>query len=89
MTTKKKESEKGFEQSLGRLESIVAEMERGNLPLDDMIARFEEGQGLLKACQNKLNEVKKKVELLIKKDGEFAGVDFACPENDEAQEHDL
>jgi exodeoxyribonuclease VII small subunit len=71
-----KKENKSFEQSLERLEKIVDEMERGNLPLDDMIARFEEGQGLLKVCRKKLNEVQKKVEVLVKKEGSVVLEDF-------------
>ena len=56
-----------FEESLARLETIVKEMESGSLSLDKMMAHFEEGSALVKQCGNKLNEVEKKIELLIKK----------------------
>jgi exodeoxyribonuclease VII small subunit len=56
-----------FESSLERLEKIVREMEDKKLSLEEMISRFEEGQGLLKFCSNKLNEVEKKIEVLVKK----------------------
>lgn len=59
----------GFEKSLERLEEIVSEMEGKKLSLDEMIAKFEEGQSLIKFCSKKLNEVEKKIEMLIKKDG--------------------
>ncbi len=55
-----------FEQALQRLETIVEEMEKGTLGLEDMLARFEEGQRLLRFCSVKLNEVEKRVELLVK-----------------------
>lgn len=71
MPAKKNDETPGFEASLARLEKIVQEMEDGNMPLDSMITRFEEGQGLLKVCRNKLNEVKKKVEVLVKKNAGF------------------
>ena len=74
MTTKKsdikteKVNEKiSFEKALERLEEIVEEMEGGSLSLDKMIAGFEEGQTLLKFCTQKLNEVEKKIEVLVKK----------------------
>jgi exodeoxyribonuclease VII small subunit len=41
-------------------------MEGGVLSLEEMIARFEEGQRLIKLCTTKLNEVEKKVETLVK-----------------------
>lgn len=58
--------EPSFEESLARLESIVASMESGDLGLDDMIARFEEGQKLIARCQKRLTEVERRVEALVK-----------------------
>lgn len=65
-----------FEQSLQRLEAIVREMESGSLSLDTMIQRFEEGQVLIGVCNRKLNEVERKIEMLVKKDGEEKIVPF-------------
>lgn len=62
-----KDQPMGFEKALERLEKIVAEMEAGDLGLEDMIARFEEGQRLIKFCGAKLNEVEKKIEVLVDK----------------------
>lgn len=62
-----KENEQSFEKSIARLEKIVQEMEGGDLDLDKMIGSFEEGQSLIKVCSKKLNEVEKKVEVLVKK----------------------
>jgi exodeoxyribonuclease VII small subunit len=67
MTTKKTQEQPHFEKSMERLERIVAEMEGGKLSLEDMIARFEEGQTLVKFCTRKLNEVEKRIEILVKK----------------------
>jgi exodeoxyribonuclease VII small subunit len=70
MTAKKTDSgkkEQSFEAAMERLEKIVDEMEEGKLKLEDMIARFEEGQSLITLCSKKLNEVEKKVEKLVKK----------------------
>ncbi len=65
-----------FEQALERLEVIVGQMEDGTLGLDDLMARFEEGQALIRFCNGKLNEVEKKVELLIKKGDSVEAVPF-------------
>lgn len=65
MNAKKAENENGFEKSLERLETIVAEMEAGELSLDEMIAHFEEGSKLVKQCSTKLSEVEKKIEKLV------------------------
>lgn len=59
--------DQGFEASLERLEKIVAEMESGSLNLENMIARFEEGQRLIGLCTRKLHEVERKIEVLVKK----------------------
>jgi len=67
--TAKKEETKSFEKSMETLESIVEDMEGGELSLDAMIERFEEGQGLIKFCSGKLDEVERKIEKLLNKEG--------------------
>ncbi|NQU38572.1 MAG: exodeoxyribonuclease VII small subunit [Lentisphaerae bacterium] len=57
----------GFEKSLERLEAVVAEMEGGDISLEEMIKRFEEGQKLIGYCAKKLDEVERKIEILVKK----------------------
>ena len=76
--TAAEESESGqsFEKALERLEKIVSEMEDGSMSLEDMIARFEEGQGLIKFCSRKLNEVERKIEILVKKGDEVVAEPF-------------
>ncbi|MBI5684790.1 MAG: exodeoxyribonuclease VII small subunit [Verrucomicrobia bacterium] len=56
-----------FEQALERLEKIVAEMESAELPLDEVVGRFEEGTRLVRFCAQKLEEAEKKIEILAKK----------------------
>ncbi|MCS6771449.1 MAG: exodeoxyribonuclease VII small subunit [Kiritimatiellae bacterium] len=58
-----------FETALARLEAIVREMESGSLSLDRMMACFEEGMRLAAWCDKKLNEVEKKIEILVKEAG--------------------
>ena len=66
-----------FEESLARLESIVAAMESGELGLDDMIGKFEEGQKLIARCQKRLTDVERRVEALVKSaDGSVSAVPF-------------
>ena len=61
-----------FEDALKKLEKIVEELEKGDLPLEDSLAKYEEGIKLSRICQKKLETAKKKVELLIKsKEGKF------------------
>ena len=81
MATKpKKTDDPGFEGSLKRLETIVAEMETGALSLEDMMSRFEEGTGLVKFCTRKLDEVEQKIEKLVKKGDEIVTEPFAPEE---------
>jgi len=56
-----------FEKSLERLETIVDEMESGELALEKMIKHFEEGSKLVTLCSKKLTEVEQKIEKLVKK----------------------
>lgn len=56
--------EVSFEEALKKLESIVEAMEADDLPLDELIQRFEEGASLAKLCQDRLSEAEVKVRLL-------------------------
>jgi exodeoxyribonuclease VII small subunit len=56
-----------FEQAIQRLEKIVAEMEGAELPLEDVLKKYEEGTRLVQFCSQKLEEAEKKIELLTKK----------------------
>lgn len=55
-----------FEQSLEKLEEIVRHLEKGDLPLNDSIKLFEEGTGLISACNSMLDEAEQKVVKLKK-----------------------
>lgn len=55
-----------FETALEQLELVVEQLESGELSLEDSLAAFEKGVGLVRICNQKLSEVEKKVELLIK-----------------------
>lgn len=70
------EASPSFEDDLTRLETIIRDMESGEASLDDMIALFEEGSSLIKRCSAKLNEVEKKIEVLVQKDGKYATEPF-------------
>jgi len=73
---KKDDKAPGFEEALARLETIVDEMESGKLSLDDMIKHFEEGSVLVKSCAGKLDDVERKIEKLVKKDGGITTAPF-------------
>lgn len=55
-----------FEQSLRRLEEIVKQMERGDVPLEQALSLFEEGTGLVGSCTKLLDEAELKVVQLTK-----------------------
>jgi exodeoxyribonuclease VII small subunit len=55
-----------FESAMKRLESIVHELESGDLTLDEALKKFQEGVKLSKLCSNKLDETEKKVSILLK-----------------------
>jgi exodeoxyribonuclease VII small subunit len=63
---RKEQGDKNFETALEDLEQVVEQLESGDLALEDSLAAFETGVGLAKFCNQKLNDVEKKVELLIK-----------------------
>jgi exodeoxyribonuclease VII small subunit len=77
-----------FEQAIDRLEKIVADMEAAELPLEDVLKKYEEGTRLVRFCNQKLEEAEKKIEVLTKKaDGRVAVEPFeAAPEPDDREE---
>ena len=66
MTTKKSIN---LEKSLADLETLVEELEKGDLPLDKAMKKFEEGIKLTRGCQLALKEAEQKVEILLKSTG--------------------
>jgi exodeoxyribonuclease VII small subunit len=65
-----KDAKLSFESALTQLESIVDSMESGEVPLAELLAKFEEGNKLLKVCEARLKEAELKIERLKKqKDG--------------------
>jgi exodeoxyribonuclease VII small subunit len=76
MAKEKKPVEQNFEALLKRLEAVLDSLEHGDLPLEQAMAAFEEGVGLVRACHQKLDEVERRVELLLKDD---AGRFFTRP----------
>jgi exodeoxyribonuclease VII small subunit len=60
------EAELPFEEALKKLESIVEAMETGDLPLEGLLQRFEDGTRLLKLCQARLNQAELKIQKLEK-----------------------
>ena len=70
MPTNEKEApetrEMSFEEAMGKLETLVRSMENGNTRLEDVIASFEEARRLSVYCQQKLETLRRKIEILTK-----------------------
>lgn len=59
-------ADKRFEAALEELEQLVEQLESGELSLEDSLSAFEKGVGLVRFCNQKLTEVEKKIEMLVR-----------------------
>lgn len=72
-----KHAKLSFETALQRLETIVDSMEQGEVPLAELLSKYEEGTKLLKLCEHRLKDAELKIEKLKKqKDGSPAFESF-------------
>lgn len=60
------EKPKTFESSLEELESIVRDLEQGDLPLEKSLELFEQGVKLSRECQERLNQAERRIEILMR-----------------------
>ena len=60
-----------FEDCLERLEKIVQELEKGEVPLEKSLTLFEEGMQLSATCRKQLEDAEGKVEILLKQNGKL------------------
>ena len=65
-----------FEECLQRLEKIVQELEKGDVPLVAPLKLFEEGMQLSTSCRKELEEAEGKVETLLKQNGKLQAEPF-------------
>jgi exodeoxyribonuclease VII small subunit len=65
-----------FEEGLQRLEKIVQELEKGEVPLEKSLTLFEEGMQLSGACRKELEQAEGKVEILLKQNGKLQAEPF-------------
>lgn len=63
-------NEKTFEQQLQELEQIVSNLEKGNVPLEEAMARFKEGIDLSNTLQKTLNDAEETLTKVINSNGE-------------------
>lgn len=95
-TTPEPDNGPSFEDALAELEAIVDEMEDGQLPLEDLIARYETGSALLKRCESVLKSARERLELITLRNqdenaldsGEDAGQSPAPPAAAESDDDD-
>ena len=80
---KKEKPQQTFEDALKRLEEVLDSLEHGNLNLEESVKAFEEGVGLVRLCHGRLDEVERRVELLLKDEaGRFFTRPFPEEEGD-------
>lgn len=73
-----KDKELSFEENLNNLETIVKDLESGNVPLDDAINKFTEAMKIAKTCDEKLKNAEENVNKILNKDGSLS--DFKIEE---------
>lgn len=74
-----------FEECLERLERIVDELEKGDVPLEQALALFEEGVQLSTSCKKQLEEAEGKVEILLKHNGRIQAEPFDLAQKAESR----
>ena len=73
-----------LEKALGDLETLVEELESGDLPLEKAMQKFEDGIKLTRSCQSALKDAEQKVEVLLKSaGGKEALEDFDVGDDDD------
>ena len=63
---KKSSKPQRFEEALARLETIVRNLEDGDLPLEESLKLFEEGVQLTRLCASRLDEAQRRIDLLTR-----------------------
>ncbi|GIO65337.1 exodeoxyribonuclease VII small subunit [Paenibacillus sp. FSL M7-1455] len=74
-----KENELKFEDAMIQLEDIVGELEHGDVPLEKAIELFQQGMKLSQLCSQKLEQVERKIEMIVEENGELRKKPFGSP----------
>ena len=77
-----------FEQSLLELESLVAKLEQGDVPLEEALKTFERGVALTRQCQTALRTAQQKVEVLLARNGDETIEPFAGDDDEDEDDAD-
>ena len=72
--TEKPVTEMSFEEAMAALESVVSQLERGEVALEQSIALYERGAALKAHCAGKLKDAEEKVEMIRAAEGRAVGV---------------
>lgn len=75
-----------FEQAMDKLEKIVEQLDRGEVPLEEAIELFQQGMELSKLCGQKLDSVEKKIEVLIEQDGQWSSKIVDLPSDEQGDQ---
>jgi exodeoxyribonuclease VII small subunit len=81
--TNKGDAEIAFETALERLEDSVGRLESGDLSLEEALAAFESGIAASRICANRLDQTRKKVQVLVEQEGGNFGLDFLDNDDEE------
>ena len=77
-------AEPRFEEALGELEGVVRRLEQGELPLEESLAAFERGMALVKQLSRRLEDIERRVEVLLRQDDGSLAVRPLERDDDEA-----
>ena len=77
----KKPENMSLEATLSELESLVTNLEQGDLPLEDALKQFERGVGLVKASQQKLTQAEQKIQIMSQSEPDAPLSAFESDEN--------
>ena len=73
--TEKPIAEMSFEEAMAALDTVVRELESGEVPLERSIALYERGDALKKHCEARLGEAELKVQKIVAADGKPSGTE--------------
>lgn len=73
-----------FEQAMGRLEEIVAQLEGGNVSLDSSLKLYEEGTALIRLCSETLDQAELKMKTILEQDAREDSLQTDIEQEEEA-----
>lgn len=73
-------SKLSYEEAVAELERIVTELERGDVPLETTLERFERGVALARRCEDRLHEAEARVTMLVGEPGRILRIDHGTGE---------